>query len=945
MNHVRLTRCLAGVFVVTLGTFHDACGSWRDAEAHAVLANDAIQAKFQSGRLYQLTDRVTGNRLVDIEPAALPSSLIWFDASPADMDAWTVTQRASDTDVRVTCRTDSGNVVAIHWRMEPGKGDLVLRMQAQTPEPVEEIRMIFPGCDIENHRLVWISGYGVGHGVDGPWNDMLLGDPEHVSSPSGFPHPPLVLFEGDGAGWVIEGRDPRIGPACAMVKGHGMDATVGLVRRFAPGTDRPEHFEIRIRAYQDSWTHALDPFIAWMESTGYARIGSGHHPDWVSDIDTQIYLRVGDYGPLEQLATMVDPARTIIGRLVGWRNSPMDTNYPDYTPNPDAAKWFKRCRDLAFHVGAHFNSQRMSRSIDEMVKQMRPGLLVTGHDEHGNELYDGIPGRGLITVSSAFKPWRSALVREIGKAVADDVGVDLIYLDESMTPGGPFLVDGVNGLEGVQFLMQELHAAYPRCAIETEQFNMLTAKNSSFALSQMPLGHPMTGYLFSPFIKILPEGQTSAPNNIDMIASIAHWGFLTPPLRVQDASWMAVGREFQKHGFRPDLSLERARADRYEGHWSHGVYPVFEGLKKHAWTKIFGYTGRNGVKGWYEMKSDRIAFAVYEPGREARRVGTRVAGYSEWSGPGCLSHVEGGPDVVAVWHLYNETTQLGLDPSTSYLLDKTYSLPQEVFHVTAVPDDFALWHHRQSHIASQYSDPDGNWAMIHCVGNGLIEAYVPEGWRAFVDGVELIPNPTTRLATGELRSNDLPYPGESVVTKIETDNVATQLIADKLGKINVLRSKIIAFRETDNLLVGRWVDLPWNQPHEQRTWHVGQHERMEYPADGPLRMPYRVNAFYNKTSGRGVMAGKLPVDRKIRMVGGYKLRDDGSSLVGGDGTVRINGTEVVYLNNGQKPFTMMTFDVDLTPLAGEHIMLEFAAEGHVGGVCDGDWYDPKILVE
>ena len=493
--------------------------------------------------------------------------------------------------------------------------------------------------------------------------------------------------------------------------------------------------------------------------------------------------------------------------------------------------------------------------------------------------------------------------------------------------------------------MQELHAAYPNCAIETEQFNMLTARHSSFALSQMPLGHPMTGYLFSPFIKILPEGQTSAPNNIDMCASIAHWGFLTPPLRVQDESWMAVGREFQTHGLRPDLTLEHARADRYEEHWSHGVYPVFEGLTRDTWTKLFGYTGKNGVKAWYEMKSDRIALAVYEPGKPVRRVGTRVAGHSQWTGLGCLRHLEMGPDVEAVWHLYDQTMQLGLDPATSYLLDETGALPQDAFHVTKVPDDFALWHHRQSHMASQYSDPDGNWAMIHCVGNGPIEAYIPEGWRAFVDGVELIPDPATRLASGQLRSDDLPQPGESVAARIETDNVATQLIADKMGKVNVLRSKIIAFRKMDNVLVGRWVDLPWNQPHEQRVWHVGQHERMEYPADGPLRMPYRVNAFYNKTSGRGVMVGKLPADRKIRLVGAYKLRDGGSSLVGGDGTVRINGQEVVYLNNGKKPFTMMPFDVDLTHLAGEYITLEFAAEGHVGGVCDGDWYDPKILVE
>ena len=905
-----------------------------------------MEARFQAGRLYQLTDRVTGKKLIDLDPASLPSSLVWFDAKPSNMDAWDVAQQSTDRLIRVTCRTDNGSRLNIHWQMEPGQGDLVLRMSAKTPEPVEEIRMIFPGCDIEKHRLVWCSGYGVGHVKEGPWDGILLSDPESASSPSAFSHPPIVLFEGDKRGWLIEGRDPRIGPAVAMVKGRGMDATVGLVRRFPLGSDQPENFEIRIRTYRDSWTHALDPFIAWMKSVGYQPIGAGHHPDWVSDIDTQIYLRVGDYGPLEQLATMVDPPRTVIGRLVGWRNSPMDFNYPDYTPNESAGKWFKRCRDLGFHVGAHYNSQRMSRSFDEMVKQMRPGLIVTGHDQYGNELYDGIPGRGLITVSSIFKPWRDTLVREIGKAVADEVGVDLVYLDESMGSGGPFVIDGVNGLEGVQALMQEVAAAYPYCAIETEQFNMLTVKYSSFALSQMPLGHPMTGYLFSPFIKILPEGQTSAPNNMDMYTSIAHWGFLTPPIRVEDESWMAAGREFQKHRLRPDLSLERARADRYEEHWSHGVYPIFEHLKKDEWTKIFGYTGRNGVKAWYEMKSDRIAFAVYEPGKEVRRVGTRVAGYSEWSGPGCLRHIEPGSDVLAVWNLYNDTTQLGLDPALSYLLDETGTLPQDAFHVTTVPDDFALWHPPQSHIAAQHSDPEGHWAMIHCVGNGPIEAYVPEGWRAFVDGVELIPHPTTRLATGELQTDALPFPGVVVTEAIETDNEATKLIADKLGKINVLRSKIIAFREMDNPLEGPWVDLPWRTPHEQRTWHVGRHERNEYPGDGPLQIPYRVSAFYNKTSGRGVILGKLPEeDRNVRLVGAYKLRDDGSSLVGGDGIIRINGREIVHLNNGQKPFTMMTFDVDLSHLAGEHVMLEFAAEGHVGGVCDGDWFDPKFLLK
>ena len=43
---------------------------------------------------------------------------------------------------------------------------------------------------------------------------------------------------------------------------------------------------------------------------------------------------------------------------------------------------------------------------------------------------------------------------------------------------------------------------------------------------------------------------------------------------------------------------------------------------------------------------------------------------------------------------------------------------------------------------------------------------------------------------------------------------------------------------------------------------------------------------------------------------------------------------------------MMTFDADLSHLAGEHVMLEYAAEEHMGGGASaGDWFDPKFLLK
>ena len=36
-------------------------------------------------------------------------------------------------------------------------------------------------------------------------------------------------------------------------------------------------------------------------------------------------------------------------------------------------------------------------------------------------------------------------------------------------------------------------------------------------------------------------------------------------------------------------------------------------------------------------------------------------------------------------------TQIGLDPDTTYRLDRTLSLPATRFHVTRLPEDFAFW--------------------------------------------------------------------------------------------------------------------------------------------------------------------------------------------------------------------------------------------------------------
>ena len=907
-------RLLAYMAIVWLVMAPGAAGAaWRDAPNRATLRNKALQADFQAGMLGELKDVATGKTLLAVDPAKLPGKLPIFGKSGIDLDACEVSQEAGPEAVVTRFRAPDGTEWKLRWSIEKDAGDLVLQASARTPKPVAMLRFVLGGCDIADHDLVQIGGYGVGQVYRAPWK-KTFGDPDGTACAQSYHHPLVALFEGKGTGWFVEGRDPKLGPAVAFSRGRGDVADVSMIRGFPFLTKTPEMYEIRIRAYGDRWMDAVDPYIKWMErGAGFAPLGTGHHPAWVSDIKNQAYVRVGDIEGLDQLAKRVDPNRTLVGRMVGWRKYPMDTFFPDYTPAKEAVKWFRHARKLGFHVGAHFNSQRLSSNFVELVKRFRPSFQVTGRDADGNEVYEGIDRTGpdLISCSAAFKPWRDQLVKEIRAAV--EVGVDVVYLDESMAPGGTYIVDGVTGTEGVMLLMKEVAEAYPGVAIETEQFNTLSARGSSFALSQMPLGHPLSGYIFSHFIKIVPEGVMGSPLDNAMMDAFAAWGFMVPHASFEE-SWLRVARAFQDYDLVPDLRLPRTLPERYESHYTHGWFPTYAPVPAGESIKLFGYRGRDGTTAYFEKKDNRRGLVIYEPDKQPQWIGTRVMGVRKWSGPGALLEFVSGVDVMSEWLVYDGKTQLALDPKKSYLLDEKAVLPPDRFHLARIPEDFALYKDDNYRIEAQYAGTDASWFKINVTGHGEVAMFVPDGFLVFVDG-----------------------------EPVRVDR-AKKIVPARIDTAPDKPSAILAFRPSDAPLVGPWKDLPWQLPREQRNWYVGQHVRMEYPSDGPLLQEYRTNAFYCHVGGWGLIVGKLPSGKSVKLSGAYAMLPETTSPPC-DGVLRINGKEVLRIAAGQPPFQTHAFDVDLAAFAGQHVLIEFASEGRCHGAGQADWYNPLILVE
>ena len=733
-------------------------GPWQDVANRCVLTNAAMEARFQSGIIYRLTDRATGQVLLDADAAALPSEPRIFGKSGINLDACAVSQQVTADAVTVEFSAPDGTTWRLEWTLEAGRGDLVLRTSARAPGPVETFFVVFRGCDIEHHAMVTVGNIGECRIDRAPWDGEFLWNAETVSAAPTYVQPIVALFEGEGAGWFLEGREQKVGPANVLARGHGASADVGLVRGYPIPTTTPEMYEIRVRTYAGQWEDAADPYIDWLEH-GLGLIPlERKQPAWVRQVRTQAHVPVGDFEGLEALAKRLDPAQTFIGRRINYRHHGMDINWPDYRLTDTARNWIKRAHELGFRVGFHVSLTGVDPSFPDLVEQFRPSFRVIGTDADDNEQYQNC-GLRHIYASAAYKPWREFLIAQVKEMV--DAGVDAIHLDEAHTPTGKLLIDGMTAIEGVMTLEKELLEAYPHIAIQSEQFNPMAVRWASFAFGVDDFRHPLGGYLFSRFIRIVPEGWLYSPMDLPHMDALMTFGYMVPGAHVGwDEAWLRIARAYQDYELEPAPRLPRKP------------------------NQIFGFRGRNGVTAYYEKGENKQGLVVYVPGEDPREIGMRRFGLRVWPGPGGIRD----------WPAYRGNTLFGLDPAKTYWMDETVTLPQDHFHVTRAPDDFLL--HQDMYLDFRPEDaghdmgPGGAYYRLKCIGHGEIELSVPgPDYLVFVDGVPAPLDPVTRRAQARIEGS-----------------------AEDL-------SIVWAFRKTDGLLEGKVAALPWQVPPRQRDGH------------------------------------------------------------------------------------------------------------------------------
>jgi len=860
------------------------------AEA-VILSNHWIEAEIQEGLLVRLEDRVTGETLIDHLPDPSNSGWAMFGDDVIDLHEPEIILKRSKDAATWSVPGPGNSMATIRWSIEPGPGDLVLHASASSPDPVTELRVPISGCRIVDHDLVVVSDFGVGNSFHAPWTERFVGDPAAATINQTYIHPIVALFQGEKNGWWIEGRAGDLAPANLLAAGRGETADLALVRGFLSPTRDPKLFEIRIRVYHGSWANALIPYQDWLErDVGWLPIEQ-QEPAWVREINCQAQLRVCDFEGLESLARAVDPTRTIIGRITNYRNSSIYFHWPDYSMPDEAVRWFRRARELGFHIAANVSAEAIFNQYTDVIERFRGGLIRTGTDADGNETYATSSGPN-IYCSTSYKPWRDFLIEQIRPVV--EAGADTIHLDEGGIAGGKLLVNGENALTGASALVREIKEAYPGVAVQVE-LNVKSLRHAAFAQIDYysNLGHPLAGALFSRFVKFAGAGKYASPIDEATMDFFQSWGYLLPPAG-RETSWNQIAAAFQKHDFQPDPGLELADG------------------------QLFGYRGANGVTAYFQKEPGRRGLAIHEPGKPVHWVGTRVAGLTEWKGPGVVKQWFSGSSEFSDWLIYDGDTMPGLDPATSYFLDQAGRTDPEKFHLTRIPSDFSLYYDDKYRTIGQEAGVDDSYYRLLFTGNGTLEVFIPENWIAYLNGKEVQIDAGTSKAVIEIAAN-----------------------ADQ-------PADLLAFGRTDTILAGRWVDLPWQISPLLRQWYVGRRTTLSHSSDGFVRMPTDSGDMHTHVTGRGVIIGRLPDATSIRIHGAYRMSDRVPNAYG-DGVIRINGKEMLRIPigpPGDQPRKVHPIDVDISEFAGQHILLEFISEGKVAGLGEvAFWYAPQFRVE
>lgn len=629
-------------------------------EGVLTVSSSTLVASFRGASLIELRNRATGEAYVVPAQSLLDLNMTAPTGTLA-ANGWSLVRDGQSGQMagQITYR-DAARAVRLTVGVDESGREIYLRLEGRAARTgVRYLTWGIRDIKLDSGRLL-VPGYG-----------GVIFDRNTSPSYTQLDYPTLwetqsVVYEAAaGGGFTVYARDSKPYFKRLRVARTG-EAGMLAFDTFAEGayskaTEVPV-LEWRLSGYTGRWQRGAESYRAWSRSVWPVN-EAAEERNWVTRARGVVTVVNTDPGILAPLAERLNPSQTIL-YLIDWRSSAYDTNYPDYTPSDFAREFIAKAHELGFRVMLHVNALGVApTSADyEQVKQYQMRFPEGGEpltwpwDRAANtpELF--------AFISPAASAYRNLLIERLRPVVAE-LQPDAMHLDAGVViindANGP--IEGMNSIEGLSRLYQDLQQAFPAVVFGSESVNEVIAPYSWLAQrwpTDLP-GHAVSGFLTGSHILYYGFQDQPTPDHADFAEYLSRYeaqGVLpTPIVRsamdiYEDNAGMklvlAQLRAFQELGLSADFDTDGAA--------------------------IFRYRSRDGSRG--------AAIA-----RNGNMISLEVGADTLYR------RLNGAPSVessrfVPGWPAYDEQRIYGLDPDRQYWVTAEPFRPVELPHLLGVPE-------------------------------------------------------------------------------------------------------------------------------------------------------------------------------------------------------------------------------------------------------------------
>ena len=629
---------------------------------------DAYTVQFDRGVITQLHNKLTAETYTLPEAGRTPgfraqTGILGIHKSVWARHATTVdAQKINPHQAEILFR-QGGNEITLNIEVEAHTGDLLIRGSgASDTAGVYGIQWGCENLDITNLKLIL------------PAHGGQVIDVSSSITAKGFNYPErweaqLAILQGQQGGFFVRGTDETF----QFKKLNCQKDSESIALNFQTHNQAPwdtlttaESVTWRLNTYAGDWRIPARIYRDWMERT-FNPWRLLDVPAWVGDIGLVVIYGPLDTEPLDRLAELVDPTKTLL-YLVGWRRDGYDVSYPDYTPKEGFGDFVEYAHQHGFRVMPHVNLVGISpyhplypefqsfQFRDPWSKEP----IGWKWDETDN------PKRH-AWINNASSKFRNLLVQQL-KAVWKKYRVDAFHLDIShvVVNDASGLIEGLNSAQGNVLMHKELAEAMPGVVFSGEHLHEVTFFRESFAqrwkLPPAATPHPISAFLFSPYTRPygylgLPSLESDPLGYQNFLNSYEGWGVLpTVQAGLRELNGhltqqiLAVARQWQELGLMPD----------FESDWGPDT--------------LFQYTTQTGETVTYQRTPTGSTFILPQDGGYERVYGVTQAQTNLG---------------LPYWRAYNEMSLLGLDPNKSYLLS---DIPRDLsqVHINSLPPGVSI---------------------------------------------------------------------------------------------------------------------------------------------------------------------------------------------------------------------------------------------------------------